>query len=256
MLTSILNPKNVTSMQTIELGTSDSNVYIQTLKKLENPYDQAARKKKITIIKRRRNKDGSVVSSKQNIFKDYEDNYPQREAVRLKSALQCYRSSVRLIDGGKALDERAREMMQLMPDGTLVMKGGRSRTPVRDRNASKQQASGNYSEQSVQRKHSQDIAALKPGQGGRSREYPSKHTSKNSKAVTNQSFKTEKGDIDENFEFEPKANPSQMYTSMNQESAKASHNQYNQRKKKQEAQENAVGVMTLQQKQALKNQKY
>lgn len=39
MLTSILNPKNVTSMQTIELSKSDSNVYIQTLKKLENPYD-------------------------------------------------------------------------------------------------------------------------------------------------------------------------------------------------------------------------
>lgn len=139
--------------------------------------------------------------------------------------------------------------MQLLPDGTLVMKGGRSRTPVRDRNASKQQASGNYSEQSFHNPNLQD--ALKPGH--KSREYPSKHTSKNSKAVTNQSFKTEKGDIDENFEFEPKANPSQMYTSMNQESAQASHNQ---RKKNQEAQSKPVGVMTMQQKQAIKNQKY
>ena len=73
---------------------------------------------------------------------------------------------------------------------------------------------------------------MKPS-GFHSRDY-SKHTSKGSKAVTNQSFKSEKGDIDENFEFEPKENPSQMFTSMNQDSVKASNNKYNARKKNQE----------------------
>jgi hypothetical protein len=213
LLSSFLNPKNVTSMQTIELSKSNSHVYIQTLKKAENPYDAAAKRKKITIIKRRRNKDGSVESTKQSIFKDYEDNLPQREAVRLKSALQCYRSSVQLVDHGKTLDGRApRDIMQLMPDGTLVVKGSSVHSPFPGRNkAAKPQTSG-YSAKSLQRVRSQDMGILKPAGHHRSRDQ-SKHTSKGSKAVTNQSFKTEKGEIDENFEFEPRANPSVMFTS-------------------------------------------
>lgn len=90
-LSSIMNPKNVLSMSAIDLN-NQSNVYITTLQD-ENTDDK---KKKITIIKRKRRSDGSVESSKQNIYKDYGDSYAELDARRLNSALKNYRSTTRL----------------------------------------------------------------------------------------------------------------------------------------------------------------
>ena len=74
LLSRILNPKNVTSMQTIELSRKNSHVYIETLNKAENPYN--VKRKKIVIIKKRRRKDGSIEQFKQSIFKDYGEQFP------------------------------------------------------------------------------------------------------------------------------------------------------------------------------------
>jgi len=60
-LSAIMNPKNVCSMQTIDINNKMSNVYIQTYQPEEH---RTGRRKKITIIKKKRNKDGSVESSR------------------------------------------------------------------------------------------------------------------------------------------------------------------------------------------------
>lgn len=99
---SLLNPKNVTSMQTIELNKCDSNVYIQTMNRIEDPYRSSSRRQKITIIKKKRRKDGSVEHYKQNIFKDYDDAYAQKDAARLRSTLHNYRSSVKIRNHGNS----------------------------------------------------------------------------------------------------------------------------------------------------------
>lgn len=74
-LCKILNPRNVMSMQTIKVDNTESNLYIQTVKQLEDPYDVSSRRQKITIIKKKRRRDGSIESQKQMIYKDYSDKF-------------------------------------------------------------------------------------------------------------------------------------------------------------------------------------
>jgi hypothetical protein len=72
-LSTIVNPSNVASMQTIDINHKQSNVYINTMRNQENP--QSSKRKRITIIKRKRRADGSIESVRQNIYKDYGEPY-------------------------------------------------------------------------------------------------------------------------------------------------------------------------------------
>lgn len=126
---SILNPKNVASLQTIELNRCNSNVYIQTMQRIEDPYRSSSRRRKITIIQKKRRKDGSVEHYRQNIFKDYDDAYAEKEAARLKSTLHNYRSSVRIKHHNPSLAGEQPQMKRL-PDGTFVLGSSNLNSPT------------------------------------------------------------------------------------------------------------------------------
>ena len=56
-LTNLMNPLNVSDLQTISTGPNRENIYINTQ---DNHNAQRRRKKKIIVIKKVRHKDGSV----------------------------------------------------------------------------------------------------------------------------------------------------------------------------------------------------
>jgi len=96
LLSSIMNPKNVASVLTIDTGPFDRNqkVYVQTVAGLTKSNNQ---RKKITIIQKQKRSDGSVDSQKKIIYKDYGDKFARRESSRLGSALGCYSGSAKAL---------------------------------------------------------------------------------------------------------------------------------------------------------------
>lgn len=99
------------------------------MQRIEDPYRSSSRRQKITIIKKKRRKDGSVEHYRQNIFKDYDDAYAEKEAARLKSTLHNYRSSVRIKhhNPGKGGEPG---LMKLLPDGTFVLASSNLNSPA------------------------------------------------------------------------------------------------------------------------------
>ena len=93
LLSNILNPNKVTSVQTIQRGRNVSNIYVNTCEQNMGTNQKPPPRKKITIITKKKRPDGSYDTSRQEIYKDYGDNYAHRESKRLNSAFDYYRGS-------------------------------------------------------------------------------------------------------------------------------------------------------------------
>ena len=69
-LSQLMNPCNVLDLQTMTLSQNRENVYITT-RGTEQTSQRPRRKKKIIVIKKVKNPDGSLVTIRQNIFRDF-----------------------------------------------------------------------------------------------------------------------------------------------------------------------------------------
>ena len=116
LLSSIMNPRNVASLRTMQVGSNSSNVYVQTVDPAKP--EHKGRRRKVIVIERKRRADGSVDCARKEIYKDYGDDWARRESERLHSALDYYHGSA------KALEKVRRNPtgVQLNPDGSINLK--------------------------------------------------------------------------------------------------------------------------------------
>lgn len=88
-----MNPKNIKSMQTINLNKSHQNIYINTISPKSDNHSENSKKskrRKITVIKNKFNPDGTTQKIRQDIYKNYGNMFAQKESKRLNSELNFY----------------------------------------------------------------------------------------------------------------------------------------------------------------------
>ena len=78
----------------MDLNKSHQNIYINTLSpksdRMSENSKKSKRKRKITVIKNKYNKDGSITKIRQDIYKNYGNIFAKRESQRLNSSLNFY----------------------------------------------------------------------------------------------------------------------------------------------------------------------
>ena len=89
----ILEPENVASIQLLAQASRNSStdqqkVFLQTKNSLKT--GQTIKRKKIIIVKKKREADGSTSCERKIIYKDYGEQFASQESKRLKSPLGCY----------------------------------------------------------------------------------------------------------------------------------------------------------------------
>lgn len=82
LLSNFINFKNVTQVKQIGDYSSDQcQIFVESQKQRKTPFgmlNTKPKKRKITIIKRKKHRDGSIESTKHEIFKNYGDEFQKR----------------------------------------------------------------------------------------------------------------------------------------------------------------------------------
>ena len=97
----MMDPRNLKTMQTLDLNSSHQNIYINSITpRSDNASEKPPKlkRKKVTIIKKKYNRDGSVEKIRQDIYKNYGSMFAKKESVRLGSTLTFHHGSQKQFD--------------------------------------------------------------------------------------------------------------------------------------------------------------
>ena len=95
-IASMMDPRNLKTMQTLDLNSSHQNIYINSITpRSDNASEKPPKlkRKKVTIIKKKYNRDGSVEKIRQDIYKNYGSMFAKKESQRLGSTLTFHHGS-------------------------------------------------------------------------------------------------------------------------------------------------------------------